>query len=483
MKTEVNKTPKTPNNRNKNNQNKRTSKNSISSDHNDNFNDVMKSYSKTEYNDYQKNSSVLFENIYTCLEKLSLIFKDDKKLLIHILKEIYNAINLIIKEFIAYSNKGININDGDNDIFSTENLLNEDNNDKEESNIYDFDSNSKVVFLLKMKTLNMKIYNLNEELNALKQILNNSHDKLNHDKNNNIYKYFMKKIKEMKIKKKCDEFKYLLYIENQKRKIIELEKQLKLNQNENLSKDIIKNIRCFPYMTQYNFKENINPKSIPLSQYLKKDKDQKIKSEPKSKKNISSSVSFKNKKLIQYINSEDKLTDRPLYKTKEIILDNALKTDTGDKSSHMINIKDIKKNIIIFRNRNNMNKKDYLNDSDILKTECQTLNPGERILVEKYMKKYIKNNNIEKEVKQFKPKTMINNKKKFFLAHPTLNYAGVSKGKEQAYSGLPKKLLKLSKGGNFKSARMIFPSSLNETLVNLEKLRINKFHINENKKE
>ena len=55
MKTEGNKTPKTPNNRNKNNQNKRTSKNSISSDHNDNFNDViMKSYSKTEYNDYQK---------------------------------------------------------------------------------------------------------------------------------------------------------------------------------------------------------------------------------------------------------------------------------------------------------------------------------------------------------------------------------------------------------------------------------------------
>jgi hypothetical protein len=43
--------------------------------------------------------------------------------------------------------------------------------------------------------------------------------------------------------------------------------------------------------------------------------------------------------------------------------------------------------------------------------------------------------------------------------------------------------LKLNKGGNFKSARMIFPSSLNETLVNLEKLKINKFHIDEDKKE
>ena len=57
------------------------------------------------------------------------------------------------------------------------------------------------------------------------------------------------------------------------------------------------------------------------------------------------------------------------------------------------------------------------------------------------------------------------------------------KGKEQVYSGLPKKLLNLSKGGSFKSARMIFPSSLNETMVNLEKLRINKLHIDMDKKE
>jgi hypothetical protein len=74
---------------------------------------------------------------------------------------------------------------------------------------------------------------------------------------------------------------------------------------------------------------------------------------------------------------------------------------------------------------------DNLNDSDILKTEYQTLNPGEKILMEHYMKKYLKKT--EKEVKEFKPKTMINNKKEFFIAHPTLNYAGVSKKKDQAY--------------------------------------------------
>ena len=481
MKTDVNNAPKTPNNRNKDNPNKIINKNSLSLEKKDNFNNVL----RTEYNDCQKNSSLLLENIFSYLEKLALTFKDDKKLLFNILKEIYNTINLLIKEFITYSNKGISINDGDNDLFLTENLFNESNNNEEENNIYNFDSNSKVVFLLKIKTLSMKIYNLNEELKSLKQILNNSFDKLSQNKNDNIYKYFMKKIKEMKIMKKCDEFKYLLYIENQKKKIMELEQQLKLNQNENLSKDILKNIRCFPNMTQYNFKEDINPKSIPLYQYLHNDKDKKIKSEPKSKKNIKTSISFKNKnkKAIHYVNSEDKRAGRQLYKTKELILSNVLKTDMSTKSNHMINIKDIKKNIIIFRNRNNINSFDFLNDSAILKTEYQTLNPGEKILVEKYMKKYLRNKNTEKEVKKFKPKTMINNKKEFFLAHPTLNYAGVSKGKDHAYSGLPKKLLKLNRGGNFKSARMIFPSSLNETMVNLEKLRINKFHINENKKD
>jgi hypothetical protein len=287
----------------------------------------------------------------------------------------------------------------------------------------------------------------------------------------------------MKIRQKCDEFKYMLYIENLKKKILELEKQLKSNSNQTLSKDILKSIRCFPNMVQYNFKEDINPKSIPLYQYLQKDKELKNKSESKSKKNIKNSLSFKKKKPIQYIYSEDKRKDGQLYKTKELIISNVLSPDISTKRSHMINIKDIKKNIIIFRNRNNIKHFDYLNDSDILKTEYQTLNPGEKILVEKYLKKYLKNQNIEKKVKKFKPKTIINNKKEFFLAHPTLNYAGVSKRKDHAYSGLPKKLLKLNRGGNFKSARMIFPSSLNETLVNLEKLRINKFHINEDKKE
>ena len=96
MKTEVNNAPKTPNNRNKDSPNKIINKNSLSLDKKDNFNNVL----RTEYNDYQKNSSLLLENIFSYLEKLALTFKDDKKLLFNILKEVYNSINLLIKEFI-----------------------------------------------------------------------------------------------------------------------------------------------------------------------------------------------------------------------------------------------------------------------------------------------------------------------------------------------------------------------------------------------
>ena len=92
-------------------------------------------------------------------------------------------------------------------------------------------------------------------------------------------------------------------------------------------------------------------------------------------------------------------------------------------------------------------------------------------------------NDLAKEIKDFNPKTIINNKKEFFIAHPTLNIAGIAKGKEQIYIGLPKKLIKLNKGGNFKSTMMVFPSSLNETMVNLEKLRNNKLHVDINKKD
>ena len=72
----------------------------------------------------------------------------------------------------------------------------------------------------------------------------------------------------------------------------------------------------------------------------------------------------------------------------------------------------------------------------------------------------------------------MNKDKKFFISHPNLTIAGVNNKKNKYSTGLPNKIFsfKFSKKLE-KNAFFIFPSTLNETLVNLEKLRINKDYI------
>ena len=141
-------------------------------------------------------------------------------------------------------------------------------------------------------------------------------------------------------------------------------------------------------------------------------------------------------------------------------------------------------NSSFLRNKNNSNirnalKSDKIYNSELDKNEYKALNSYENNLTENNVQKFIINKNLVKQVKEFRPDTIMTNKKEFFIAHPTLEIAGVSKGKEQAFIGLPKNLLKLNKSGHFKTM-MVFPSSLNETMVNLEKLRNNKFRDFEN---
>jgi len=483
MKTEINKNPKSPK-ANINSSNNIFSIDSFNSDYYDNINDIIsKSPNKDENNKNQQNSPLLLENIILILEKLTMTFKDDEKLLSTILKEIYMTINLIIREYILDLKKKFDLNTDDINKYQNlkeENINNDtiDNNNDENDKNNDLDINSRVTYLLKIKSLNRKIFLLKEELDSLRKIFNNSDNVLTQSKNNNFYKFILKKLKEIKIKSKFDEFKYLLYIQNQKKKIMDLEKQLKIKQNENLPKDILKSIRCFPNFVQYNFKEDINPKSIPLFQMLNK-KNNKSKSGK-----INNSVSYRNKAQNNEINNSS--IEKKNNKTREISLNNKLKTyikGINKKKNQVLNIKNIKNNTTIIRNRNYGNglSLDHSSDSDNFKTKYSTLNPGENYFTESSAEKHIFNNNILKEVKEFNPKTIIDNKKKFFIAHPTLSIAGLAKEKEQAFSGLPRNILKLN-SGNFNGNKIIFPSSLNETMVNLEKLRSNRIKIDMIKK-
>ena len=466
------------------------------SDNYDNLNNynnlILKSLKDDEENIFQENSTLLFENIITILENLSFVLKDEKKLLYNILKEINKEINLLINEFTSNSKKKIILNktyNTKNNFFITEEKnyknnieQNIDNKNINKENKFNdkLDTNSKVVFLLKIETLNRRIASLNDEIKTMKLIFNNSNDKLNQNKIDNFYKFFMKKIKDIKMRTKCDEFKYLFYIENQQKKIMDLEEQLKIKKNKNLPIDVLKSIKCFPNLVKYNFKEDINPKTIPLHEFLRSYKSPK----PKSGK-IFKSMSVKNTHQKQLIDSTINNSDRKINNNNEIIINDKIKTEINNnnkknKNNPTININDLNNNFSFKRNRNrNKNKNNYndlntlsfekLYDSDYVKKAYKTINSDEKILINDNTKKYIMIKNLSQKVKDFHPQTILSNKKEFFLSHPTLNIAGITKGKE-AYIGLPKKLLKLNKGGNFKST-MVFPSSLNETMVNLSKLR------------
>ena len=194
---------------------------SINSEYFENNNDEEKlNFSEEEKdNDYLENSNILLENIMTILEKLPLSFDDNKKVLFNLLKEINIAINLLINEFTNESNKKLDLNNNEqniNNFFLTENI--DEKNRIEENKNYKLNTNSKIVFLLKIDILNRKITSLNEEIKNLKILLFKSNNKINNNKNNNYYKFFMKKFKEIKDQKKCDDFKYLFFIENQKKK-------------------------------------------------------------------------------------------------------------------------------------------------------------------------------------------------------------------------------------------------------------------------
>ena len=463
----------------------------------DNLKDLIFKSLKDEedFNLQKENSSLLLEKIINILEKLSTTLKEDKKLLYNILKEIYIIVYLLICEFTSNSQKKIILNkDFTYDIMFIPEDIDDNENSKEknidinnlkENKVYKFNSNSKISFLVKIETLNRKIASLNDELKAMKILLNDSNEKLNQNKNDNRYKYFLKKLEDIKVKTKCDELKYLIYIDNQQKKIADLENQLKIKHHENLSNEVLKSIRCFPNFVQYNFKEDINPKTLPLHEFLLTYKNQKNKNHSKPRKNIKSSKSVKNKKQIQLLyNTINTInnSDRHIYKSIEIFKNKNNTEINNDKfkKGHIINIKDMNNNGTYHRNKNNLNienafKSDNLYDSEFEKNEYRTLNPSENNLKENNEKKFIIKKNLIKQVKEFHPETIMTNKKEFFLAHPTLNIAGVTKGREQAYIGLPKKLLRLNQGGHFKTM-MVFPSSLNETMVNLEKLRNNRWH-------
>ena len=395
--------------------------------------------------DSNKNSNpkIIYKKIKSSLDKLITDYSNEKETLNFILKEILNATVIIIKDFIEtkYNNSSSNGNNQNEYIFLTEDGQSR-QNDKL-ANI-ELNINSKIVFLLQIQKLNDKINKLKEEIDFYKNIINEQ-KKTKFGKN--FADIFKKKIFEQKSKNKKEEFKYLLCIGEQEKKINNLENKLKKKENDNLPIDTIKSIRCFPNFHQYDFKEDLNPKSIPMFSNSKND--------PKKKSPNSNSNKSENKENRTQLN----LTNLEFDKIKK----NCKYISYETKKGKLFNLNRIKNNdmTLTVSNCNKLvNTLDDTLDNSQTKNKNRTINYG------------IKEKNILDIVKGYNPKTILDNKKEFFVAHPTLDIAGVVKQKEARYVGIPKKLLKLKVHKSLeKNMQITFPSSLNETLVNLEKLR------------
>ena len=391
----------------------------------------------------ETNPIILYDKIKLNIENFINEYIKEKNLVIFILKDILTATVIIIKDFIENKSNNLSLssnNINNNDFFLTEGAQIKQSN----SSLFDLDINSKIVFLVKIKKLNERIRKLQEEMDFYKRIINSQK---NYKYGRDFANIFKNKIMEQKEKSKKEEIRYLFCIEEQEKKISSLEKELKKKENENLPFETLKSIRCFPYFNQYDFKKDINPKTIPMYhqfQFNKLIKPSKNLSNPKEK-GLNKNKSDKNRTQFYLTNALNKYISFEPKKSKAMTL---RKCKNENKTiNNFSNILNTEENIL-----NNSN----------MKNRNLTLNDNEK-------KEDV---SIHKIINNYHPKTFLNNKKEFFVAHPTLGSIGVAKKNEMKYAGIPKKILKLKLHKNLeKNMQITFPSSLNETLVNLEKLR------------
>lgn len=447
---------------------------------NNSSNNGVQKIPKIDFNKKEINPMDIYEEIKSNIENLISNYNNETILLNLILKEILNATIIIINDFV--DNKKIDdLNIIDNKLLSE--LKSDSNGQNDQSNNNsELDINSKIVFLLKIQKLNNKIKKCQEELEFFRSIINaNRKPKYGKD----LVEFFKKKMLEMKEKNQEKEYEYLFCIEELKAKINALEEEIQKKEKDNLPIDTIKLMRCFPNSHHYDLKENINPKSIPLYQQFHKDKivEKFLKKDFKSTNNLMNST--KNKKILLNNNSTSNRTklilsnpdsDKSRANLKYISFG---QQKDMEKDKDKDKEKDLNSYNVLNYNRSINRYNFYIHDKDTFfnHSPIRKRKPKLNIDVKNDNKSNINLNepnghNRIIEMLNYHPKTILDNNKEYFLSHPTLNIAGVVKKKESKYVGLPKKLLRLKVHKNLeKNMQITFPSSLNETLVNLEKLK------------
>lgn len=312
------------------------------------------------------------------------------------LKTIYSHIKIFLESFKDTKNK----------------------KDKKKENNNDENNNQKILYEVKINGLNQQIKELKHELELLNSNESNKFDSSSPRKFK-IYNYLKKKNLKLENKTKIDEYKYLLCIEDQQKKINDLENKLKLKILENSEE--VKESKVFPTISKFNMNQYKNVKSVPLTQSILKN------SASTKKKNFYLTVTnYISKTPYKLLNESQK---------KEITKSN--NAGFKEKIYNTINISDKRKNI-------NEKKSEKKNKADI----------------------HFKELKLNSEI-------IPNKNKNYFISHPNLTIAGYNNRLSKYKIGIPNKIFSFKFSKNMdKNNFYQFPSTLNEMFVELEKLRI-----------
>ena len=396
----------------------------------------------------------IYEQIFIKIQDFIQKNKENNSLIFLALYKIYSNINSIFsslmkKNQICNEKTNENINEKSSDNLKNNSLL---------------DNKSKLLYELKIEELNKKIKQLNQDLK-----ITNFHDITKNNgklsKKDEINNYLKKKIFDLENKLKINEYNYLLYIQELQKKLSYLENDIRMKEilkEYNESKDI----KCFPNLTQINFKENINPKSIPLTKSILKDINSSKKNNNLSglRELIGDSLVLTNSRN----HNHEKIINSKQFHFKTTDDDNNIFKKINIKNNEFKNIPKIENNDITrfksfdFLKQKNSNEEDEEFDKNF------AISSRLKKISGKSKDEYNEDKNL-KILKNFNIKNIINKEKKYFISHPNLTIAGINKNNKYN-KGLPNKIFSFKFSKNFeKDAFFIFPSIFNETLINLKK--------------
>ena len=340
------------------------------------------------------NSDKVYSNIMEKMEKIMVSYRNNKIKLYYLLNKIDNFINNIFKENNSNNNKA---SLKDNKSYTNLNIA------------------YKEDFEVKKKEMEDNIYK--KKINKLIQ-----------------------KINDIETKFKTERLSYLFCIGENQKKISELERKLKMNSIDKMTKEELRKFICYPNYVKFEVKDEINPKSIPM-----------------------------------YSSKRYEAQSPKVFRKIEPLFETELKNARNSINSYSSFYNSEKKNDI-----NNENEFDN-NEEDTEKQEDQK--EIDKIIEPKEFNDIIElgSKNFEKHFSSLNKFSLKN--KNYFISHPKLDYIKeITSGNKitnwklgNQIGSLPKQLSKLKTvSKSQKNAIVVFPSFLNETLLNIEKLKTSK---------